>query len=89
MSDVLLERYGPLLSTDALADLLGYSTAKQVANALASGRLDIPTAKLAGRRQARVQDVADYIDRAIEANSLRIDNTAPTNPYALYARWAD
>lgn len=89
MCAVLLERYGPLLSTEALADLLGYATPKQVTNALASGRLDIPTAKLAGRRQARVQDVAAFIDRALEHDSLRVDDADMADPYAYYARWAD
>jgi hypothetical protein len=86
---MLLREYGLLLDTRALAKVLGFSTPKQAASALSSGRLPIPAARIAGRLQARVQDVADYIDGAVSQSRRRRATRTGADAYEMYARWAD
>jgi len=85
--ELLLARYGALLDSADLAEILGFASAKQVTNALASHRLRLQTGKIGGRRKARIQDVAAYIDDAFTQPK---PDSEPDLPDWLdsYRRWA-
>jgi hypothetical protein len=57
----LLERYGPRLGTDELAQVLGV-TPKTLGNKLYRGEVPLPTYKDNGKVWADVRDVAAYLD---------------------------
>lgn len=58
----LLEKYGPRLGTDELAEVLGV-TKKTLGNKLYRGEVAIPHYKDHGKVLADVRDVAEYLDR--------------------------
>ena len=58
----LLEQYGPRLSMDQLAKVLGLATATLHAR-IGRGELDIPTYVDGKLRWADTRDVAEYLDR--------------------------
>lgn len=55
----LLEKYGPRLSLDALAEVLGGSK-NTLYNQISQGTCPIPTYVDGGKRWASVEDVAHY-----------------------------
>jgi hypothetical protein len=57
----LLEKYGPRLNTDELAQVLGV-TPKTLGNKLYRGEVEILTYKDQGRVWADARDVAEYLD---------------------------
>lgn len=64
MSDtvkVLLEKYGATLDMDQLAEVM-HIERETVDNRRMSGKLGIPTFKLAGPRLAYVEDVAKFLE---------------------------
>lgn len=58
----LLEKYGPRLDMDAMAEVLGF-TKGTLGNKLYRGELDLPTYLDGGKRFADITDVAEYLDR--------------------------
>lgn len=62
MQAYLMEKYGPRLGTDELADVLGV-TVKTLGNKLYRGEVPIPHYKDQGKVWADVRDVAEYLDR--------------------------
>jgi len=68
---LIFDKYGPLLSTQQLAELLKhrYKNARQVANAISNETFPIKTAKDGPRRVAHYTDVAKYLDNLKNAAS--------------------
>ena len=64
----LLERYGPRLNAEQLAQALGYSV-NTVYNKLAKGTLTVLSYLDDGKRWFDVRDVADYLDE-VRAGTL-------------------
>ena len=62
MTMILMEQYGPRLSMDQLAKVLGLATATLHAR-IARGELAIPTYVDGKMRWADTRDVAEYLDR--------------------------
>jgi hypothetical protein len=66
----LLEKYGPRLGTEELAEVL-LVTVKTLGNKLYRGEVPIPTYKDHGKVVADFRDVAEYIDkRRAEAKAM-------------------
>ena len=57
----LMERYGPRLGTDQLAEVLGVSV-KTLGNKLYRGEVQVVTYKDQGKVWADCRDVAEYLD---------------------------
>lgn len=57
----LLEKHGPRLTTDALAEVLAISK-HTVYKHISDGSLKIPTYLDGGKRYADYRDVAEYLD---------------------------
>lgn len=57
----LMERYGPRLGTDELAQVLGVSV-KTLGNKLYRGEVPVATYKDQGKVWADARDVAEYLD---------------------------
>jgi len=57
----LIEKYGPRLGTDELAQVLGISV-KTLGNKLYRGEVPLPTYKDQGKTWADCRDVAEYLD---------------------------
>jgi hypothetical protein len=57
----LLERYGPRLGTDELAQVLGIAP-RTLENKLYRGEVPLPTYKDQGKVWADCRDVAEYLD---------------------------
>jgi hypothetical protein len=57
----LMEKYGPRLGTDELAQVLGISV-KTLGNKLYRGEVEITTYKDQGKVWADCRDVAEYLD---------------------------
>ncbi len=57
----LMEKYGPRLGTDELAQVLGISV-KTLGNKLYRGEVEIATYKDQGKVWADCRDVAEYLD---------------------------
>jgi len=57
----LMEKYGPRLGTDQLAEVLGVSV-KTLGNKLYRGEVGITTYKDQGKVWADARDVAEYLD---------------------------
>jgi excisionase family DNA binding protein len=64
----LLERYGPRLSVEQIAQVLGLSKGT-LYNAISAGTLPVRTYCDGGRRYADFRDVAEHIDRCREQAS--------------------
>ena len=62
MTMILMEQYGPRLSMEQLAKVLGLATATLHAR-IGRGELDIPTYVDGKLRWADTRDVAEYLDR--------------------------
>ncbi len=58
----LLEKYGPRLGLDALAEVLG-STKNSLYNQISQGTCPVPTYVDGGKRWAAMEDVAEYFDQ--------------------------
>lgn len=69
--EMLLTKYGPMLSTDDIAQALKFDSAKAVANAFSAGRLPFNTFRRGRYRVAHAADVAAYIDGLRSASSLQ------------------
>jgi hypothetical protein len=61
----LLEKYGPRLSVEQMAELLS-STPGAVRNAISADRFPLPTYLEGGRRWCDCRDAAEYFDRCRE-----------------------
>ncbi|MCX7179474.1 MAG: hypothetical protein NTX56_12130 [Proteobacteria bacterium] len=59
----LMEKYGPRLSLDALAEALG-STKNTLYNQISQGTCPVPTYVDGGKRWAAMEDVAEYFSAA-------------------------
>lgn len=57
----LLEKYGPRLGTEALAEVLGMSP-RTLGNKLYRNEVPVPTYKDSGKVWADCRDVAEYLD---------------------------
>lgn len=57
----LMERYGPRLGTEELAEVLGMSP-RTLGNKLYRGEVPVPTYKDSGKVWADCRDVAEYLD---------------------------
>lgn len=58
----LLDRYGPRLNVEEIAEVLGFSP-PTIYNRISKGTLGIPTYVDGGRRFADYRDVMEYLDR--------------------------
>lgn len=59
----LFERYGPRLTMEQLADLMGLEM-QTLYNQISAGTCPVPTYREGKQRFADVRDVAEYLDRA-------------------------
>lgn len=57
----LMERYGPRLGTDELAEVLGISP-RTLGNKIYRGEVPLPVYKDQGKTWADCRDVAEYLD---------------------------
>lgn len=64
----LLDRYGPRLNMDQLAEVLGYTSKSTVYNKITAGTLEVKT-YVDGGRWADYRDVAEFLDRLRETAS--------------------
>lgn len=62
---MIFEKYGPRLTTEQLAGVLGVSV-KTLYNQITAGTLGVKTYLDAGKRWADYRDVAEYFDRVRE-----------------------
>jgi hypothetical protein len=60
--EMLLQKYGPVLSTEDLASALKFESAKAFVNAVSAGRVPFNTFRRGRYRLAHAADVAAYID---------------------------
>lgn len=59
----LLERYGPTMDMDDLADFFGI-TKGTIHNKISKGKFEVPVFKISGRIKAETVDVVQYINEA-------------------------
>ena len=62
----LLERYGPRLNVDQLAQVLQMAR-QTINNQISDGSFPVPTYRAAGKRFADFRDVAKHLDECREA----------------------
>ncbi len=62
----LLDKYGPRLNVDNLAEVLGMARAT-INNEISDGSFPVPTYRAHGKRWADYRDVDAYLDRCREA----------------------
>ena len=67
----LLEKYGPRLNTEQLAEVLGWSK-QTLYNHFAAGTCPVKTYTENGKRWAAFQDVAEYFEMARQAAAVRM-----------------
>jgi hypothetical protein len=66
----LLDRYGPRLNLEQLAEVLDMAKGS-LSNRIYRGEIDLPTYLDGGRRFADVRDVAEYLDRMRQSAETR------------------
>ena len=59
----LIQKYGPLLNTKALAEVFNYKDSATVLNAISAERFPIKTHRVGKSRVADVRDVIAYLDK--------------------------
>lgn len=75
-AEYLLERYGPLLSANDLAEVLRFSGTLALERSMQRGHLNLRTFHMQGRRGvfAHATDVAAYIAKQMEAADASADD---------------